>query len=422
MKRRCGKTMRESVARAALGAGLALGLLRSVAAVAAAGNDWPCFHGPRHDGISTETGWSVKWPEAGPKKLWEAKVGVGFSSMAVVEGRVYTMGNWNKTTDAVFCFDAPTGKELWRRSYDCPLDAKYYEGGTHATPTVDGGMIYTVSKRGQVFCLEAASGRVVWRKNVVEEVGATKPTWGFACSALVAGDRLILNIGGGGTAVEKATGKVIWKSDAAEAGYSTPVPGEFDGEKAVVLFLKEAVAAVRIQDGKELWRHPWKTAYDVNAADPIIWNQEVFIASGYKKGCCLLNVAKGKPAVVWQSAIMRNHFNNCVRLGDYLYGMDGDADDKDARLRCVEWKTGVEKWSQPVAGTGSLMAADGKLMALSGTGELSVIAADPSGFKALAKARVLDGKCWTVPVLSDGRLYVRNAAGVLACFELSGGQ
>jgi len=153
MKRRYGKTMRawRFVVRSALPACLAVSLLRSVAGAAAAGNDWPCFHGPRHDGISAEKGWSVHWPEGGPKKLWEAKVGIGFSCVAVANGRAYTMGNLNKTTDSVFCFDAASGKELWQRSYECPLDAKYYEGGTHATPTVDEAMVYTVSKRGQVF-------------------------------------------------------------------------------------------------------------------------------------------------------------------------------------------------------------------------------------------------------------------------------
>jgi outer membrane protein assembly factor BamB len=397
------------------------GLLLGALTFSADANDWPGFRGANHDGISTETGWTAAWPEGGPKKLWEAKVGVGLSSVAVANGKVYTMGNKNKDTDWVYGYDAKTGQEIWSYSYPCALDDKYYEGGTHATPTVEGSKVYTVSKHGQVFCLDANTGKVVWSKNAAEEAGAKSPTWGYAGSAFVAGDLLVLNIGAGGLALEKTSGKTVWKSSPVEAGYSTAVPGEFGGQKGVMFLEKESVVAVNLKDGKELWRHPWKTSYEVNAADPILWKNEVFISSGYNKGCCLLSLEGGAPKVVWQSKILRNHFNSCVRVGDYLYGMDGDAD-KEGALRCVDWKTGAEKWAQTVDATGGLMVADGKLIVLTGKGTILVAAAEPTGFKVLATSKAIAGKYWTVPVLANGLLYCRTTQGGLVCLDLGGGK
>lgn len=401
-----------------LALGLAFGLCQAALPTSAYAGDWPIFHGPTHDGISTETGWSTSWPE-GPKKLWSAKVGVGFSAVSVANGKAYTMGNQNKDTDFVYCFDAKTGKEVWHYSYPCTIDAKYYEGGTHATPTVDGDKVYTVSKHGEVFCFDANSGKVVWSKKVAEELGAKLPEWGFASSAYIEGDLLLLNIGSAGTALDKTSGKVVWKSGTTVAGYSTAVPAKFGNDSTVMFCGKDTVMAVRVKDGSLVWQFPWKTSYDINAADPLLWNNEVFVSSGYNKGCCLVKLEGDKATTVWQSKIIRNHINTGVRLGDYIYAMDGDVD-KEGSLRCVEWKTGKEKWAQTIDATGSLMAADGKLIILSGKGELIVAPADPAGFKALARAKVVEGKCWTVPVLANGLIYCRTSQGSLVCLDVSG--
>src|SRR5712672_1496468 len=142
-----------------------------VVASAGVANDWPRWRGPDLNGISKETGWSTSWPQEGPKQLWKAAVGIGFSSVAVANGRVYTLGNKNET-DTAWCFDAETGREIWKHSYSCPLDPTYYEGGPGSTPTVDGGKVYTLSKHGQLFCFDAASGKVLWDHDLMVEVNA----------------------------------------------------------------------------------------------------------------------------------------------------------------------------------------------------------------------------------------------------------
>lgn len=378
--------------------------------------DWPHYRGPRYDGISTESVPGAGWSAQGPAVAWKASVGIGFAAVSVSGDRVYTTGNQNDT-DTVYCLDARTGTVQWKHSYPCPLDPKYYEGGTLATPTVDGDRVYTVSKQGQVYCLNAATGAVVWKADLMKDFGLERLTWGFSGSVLIQDRRAIINAGNAGLALGTADGRALWKSGAGAGGYSTPVPAAFSGQACAVLFGFRDVMAVRIEDGREVWRHPWKTRYDVNAADPIVWGNEVFIASGYDRGCALLDVSGKEPRVVWESKVIRSQVSGAVLIDGHLYGMDGNAGDEKGALKCVEWKSGRSVWSLPMV-NGALLAADGQLFALGGKGELIWVAAKPQGPEIRARAQVLQGKCWTMPVLANGRLYCRNTPGDLVCLTL----
>jgi len=387
-------------------------------ALPATAADWPRWRGPDGNGISKETGWSAKWPAEGPKALWKAKVGIGFASFAVSNGRVYTTGNTNDT-DTIFCFDANTGKELWKHSHPEKLDPKYYEGGTSATPTVDGDRVYALSKQGLLFCLDAAKGAVIWSKDMAKELKAKLPTWGFAGSVFIEGDLALLNVGTAGAALDKKTGKVIWSSGPEEAGYSTATTFDLRGERCVALAGKENIFTVRFKDGKELWRHPWKTGYDVNAADPIVSGEVMFISSGYGHGCALLDISATPPKVIWENKILRSHLSPAVLIAGYLYGSDDDCYRPNATFKCVELKTGEVKWTEKT-GFVSLMAADGKLIVLNARGELLAVEATPEAFKPISRAQVLGGKCWTTPVLANGKIYCRNAAGDVVCLDVGG--
>src|ERR1041385_7047606 len=184
-------------------------VLSSLISSSAIAEDWPNFRGPDHNGISKETGWAAQWPAGGPKILWKAKVGIGFASFAVGDGRACTVGN-KDDTDTVFCFDANTGAVVWKFSHPSKLDPKFYEGGPSATPTVDGDRVYTFSKRGVLHCLGAAKGDVIWSKDLMKELNAEMPTWGFASSVYIEGDLAIVNAGSAGAALDKKTGKVVW--------------------------------------------------------------------------------------------------------------------------------------------------------------------------------------------------------------------
>jgi len=376
-------------------------------------NDWPNYLGPDHNGISKETGWSANWPADGPKVLWKAKVGLGFASFAVANGRVYTTGNAEKE-DTVFCFDANTGAEGWKFAYEAPLDAKYYQGGTSATPSVDGDRVYTFSKRGVVHCFDAARGTILWTKNVATELNAKFPEWYFAGSVLIDGDLAILNAGTAGAALDKRTGKVIWSSGTEAAGYSTPVPFNAGSDRAVMLAIKQDVVAVRVKDGKELWRFPWKTQYDVNAASPILNGNKAFISSGYNHGAGVFDISANPPRKIWENKNLRTHLATAILWKDHLYGID------ENQLRCLAFATGEVKWTDKASGKGALMMADGKLIVLSERGELLVAEASPAGFNPISRAQVLGKTCWAAPVLANGRIYCRNGGGDVVCVDVSG--
>ena len=377
--------------------------------------DWPQWRGPGHDGISAARDWFKPWPASGPKQLWKHNVGIGFSSMSVSGGRLFTMGNNGKDLDIVWCLDAATGRVLWTNSYACALDPRYYEGGPGATPSVDGNRVFTFSKKGHVRCLDFSTGQTIWSRNFAQELSLELPEWSFAGSALVEGDLVILNAGRAGIALEKATGRIAWSSPPERSGYATPVPFQVNGRRAVAIFSARALVAVDPRTGHKLWEFPWESNRDVNAADPIVRGDKIFISSS--TGSALLQVSSNQAGVVWrQENFFRNYFNPSVVVGDFLYGIDGTTH-RPTALACISFLTGERKWSEPNFGSGALMAGDNKLIILD-KGDLIIADASPEKYVERARAQVIGGKCWTVPVLANGRIYCRNAVGDLVCVEI----
>lgn len=393
-------------------------LVVSLLASPAAADDWPRWRGPHLSGIAQEKGWLDHWPKEGPAIAWKASVGIGFSAVSVAQGRLYTMGH-KDGQDTVYCLDAATGKQIWSHSYEAALGDLNFEGGPTGTPTIYDGAVYTLSRWGNLNCFDAAGGKVRWSRNIVKQDSVRLPGWGFAGSVLVHDKLILLNAGSAGMALEKDSGKVVWKSGDEEAGYSTPVPFQRDGEWLLMLSSGTAFKAVNLQTGKVLWEQRWITRYGVNAADPIVAGNQVFLSSGYNKGGALLEMSDTAAKEVWRNKNMRNQLNSCVLIDGHLYGIDGDTTTA-ATLRCVELKTGDSRWSFEGVGCGALMAADAKLIVLSEAGELLVGPASPKGFTPTARARVLEGKCWTVPVLANGRIYCRNAAGEVVAVDVRG--
>lgn len=367
--------------------------------------DWPQWRGPKRTGISEETGWSTKWPADGPQLLWQANVGVGYASMSVSNGKLYTMGNVNEI-DHVFCLDANTGKEIWNYEYPCSSEDPNGYPGTRCTPTVDGDRVYTVSREGHLFCLNTAEGKMLWSKNFQRDFSAKVPTWGFSGSPLIQSNLLLVEVGGLGAAVvafNKMNGSVVWKSGNDQPGYSSLMPYEIAGQRCFAVFSKEHIVGRAMRGGIELWRHPWKTSYGVNAATPIIDGDKIFVSSGYNFGAAVLQFSVKPPRVVWQNKNMRNHVNSCVLWQGHIYGFD------DNDLKCLEFATGKVKWSDRGFGKGSLIIADGKLIVYSDSGKLAVADASPESFKELSRAQVLGGKStWAAPVLANGKIYCRS--------------
>jgi outer membrane protein assembly factor BamB len=376
--------------------------------------DWPQWRGPNRNGISSESV-STSWSADGPKVLWRASVGTGFSSISIIQGRAYTMGNTNNE-DTIWCFDARTGKNLWKHTYAAQLSPQWYEGGPGSTPTVDGNRVFTISKWGDVFCLDAAKGIVLWQRDLRQN-GIKPNRWGFAGSPLIWGDLVILNAGAAGIALDRNTGRIAWSSGTNQGGYASPTRFAFDGRDCVLIFAAKHLVALEPLTGRELWRQSWETGWDTNITDPLVHEGSIFISS-FTHGCGLFSLANGTPVMTYTNSVLFNHLSPGIVVGDYLYAFSGEAK-KDTDFRCVHLPTGALKWTRKDPAFGSLIMAGDKLIVLSEKGELLLGQASPEEFKPLARASVLNGVCWAPPALADGRLYIRNARGELRCLALA---
>ncbi|MHC4927087.1 MAG: PQQ-binding-like beta-propeller repeat protein [Planctomycetota bacterium] len=305
-----------------------------------------------------------------------------------------------------------TGDEKWTYKYPEPLTPNMYEGGCNASPAIHDGKVYTLSKTGKAFCLDAKTGTEVWKKNLPYK----KPQWGFAGSPLILDDMVIYNVGAAGAALNKNDGSIIWKSAEEKAGYATPVPFKRDGKTLLAMFCAKDLKIVKADTGKVIASHEWKTSWDVNAADPIIVGDEIFITSGYGHGGALVKFDGATLTEVWMNKKMRSRMSGPVLIDGYLYGID------DKQLACVDWKTGQQKWTEKSSKEGALCAAGDKLIIIGEKGNLMIAEASPESFKLLSSARVLSNRCWTMPVLANGYIYVRNAVAnkpdTLVCIDV----
>ena len=354
-----------------------------------------------------------------PEQIWKAIVGTGSSSMTVSGKHVFTMGNMGGK-DVVWCLNANSGSVVWKHEYPLDLDKRMFEGGTAATPTVDGSRVYTVSHQGDLFCLDAATGKPVWYKHYQKDFGGQRPQWGFAGSPTVDGNLVLLDVGGKGAstvALDKATGATVWKSGDDKAGYASPVVAVIAGKKTVVMLKAGHLVGLDLKDGKELWRGEWKTSYDVNAATPLVVGDKVFVSSGYGSGCGLFEVTGGGVSERWRNKNIKSHINSPAVFQGHIYGFDGQAG-SGAPLTCIDLASGAVKWQEKSVAGGSLVLADGKLICLTEKGELVIGEALMSGFKPLARSQVLGKRCWVQPAYANGRVYCRNNDGDLVALEM----
>jgi outer membrane protein assembly factor BamB len=389
-----------------------LAVLFLVGYLPAEADDWPNWRGPNFDGISTES-LPAKLPEKLPV-IWKRNVGIGFSSVSVQGERVLTMGN-RDGRDTVICLDAATGETLWKHSYLCELDPKYYEGGPSATPTIHSGSVYSVSKKGHVFRLDLETGRVIWRRHLIKDHGFELPEWSFASSPFIAGTRVLLNIGRNGTALSKTTGETLWNPSLHSSGYATFVPFPV-GRSTHALFSAKALLGIDSKTGRAIWSHPRPSSRDVNAADPIVIGNRIVVSSATGTELLAIGPEGTAPRTVWKQRGLRWYFNAGIRLDGHLYSIHGTTH-RATELVCTSLATGEAVWSEEGFGSGALMAT-GKTVIVFDKGTLTLFPATPEAYRPIHSEKILDGKCWTVPVLANGQIYCRNSAGDIACVSV----
>lgn len=388
--------------------------LLSAAALAAA--NWPHYRGPGFDGISRETGLLAKWPAEGPKKLWEARIGDGYSGISVADGLVVTMFNVGDD-EVVAALDAKTGVERWRLRTDAAYPSDQ-GSGPRSTPTISDGRVFALGARGRLVAVELATGKLLWKRDLVAEDGARIPQWGVSTTPIVIGDLLIVNAGGpkgkSVIAFEPKTGALRWSNGDDPPGYSCPIPITVGGSRQVVVFTARALAGHSLADGKRLWSMPWTTDWDVHAAAPIfVPPNRIFFSSGYKTGSALLELSgddRGgwRAKEVWLSRGLKNQFSSSVIVDGTIYGFDNRI------FKAVDLATGKDRWKVSGFSHGSLLVADGKIFVLSERGQLALGPVDPAAWTETSSFSLFPGKTWTVPTLANGVLFARDTKTLVA--------
>ena len=384
-------------------------------------SDWSKWLGPNGNGTSYES----KWKSSVNDPIWKSKVGVGFSAVSVANGKLYTIGHDGKKTggqETVYCLNAENGKSIWTHTYNAPLLDYLHEGGPCSTPTVDGSTLYTISKHGLLHSYKANDGKVIWKKDMMKVAGMKKPPeWGFAASPVVFGNQLIIEAGAT-YSFDKKTGELNWKSKPYRPAYGTPILFQPNNKSIIAVLKTDGLVLLDYNNGKTLAFENWETSYRTNASTPIIQGNRIFISTGYQRGCALFEWKYGKLKKLYENKVISTHMNHAILLDGFLYGFDGNvhmAGKKD--FVCMEFETGKEKWRVTDRGlmVGSLIAAGKRLIILGQRGELVFAMSNPEKFEEINRYQAIGGRCWTMPVLANGKLYLRNARGDLFCINLN---
>jgi outer membrane protein assembly factor BamB len=403
------------IRRSALFAGLAA-LLAGASVTIQALDDWPQWRGPRRDGVSAERGLLKAWPESGPPLAWKATgAGQGYSSFAVAGGRLYTLGA-REDREHVVAFDIASGKRVW----DAPHGQRFSNDrgdGPRGTPTVDGTRVYAFGASGDLTALEAASGKVAWTVNVIRDFGGQNITWGLSESPLIVGDRIIVSPGGPASSVvalNKADGKLIWKTEADRAGYSSAVLHELGGISEAIVFTGQRALGVNIANGRVLWSYDRVANRVANIATPIVRGDHVFLSSDYGTGAALLRLTAAGGGITAQEVYftreMRNHHASSVLVGDHLYGFSS------AILTAMRFDNGEVAWRDRSVGKGSLVHADDRLYLFSERGVVALAEASPEAYKEHGRFSLETGSLptWSHPVVSNGKLFLRDQDTIYA--------
>jgi outer membrane protein assembly factor BamB len=376
----------------ALASSLVVGA-RSFAAPAA--DDWPWFRGPNHNGVLDQ---KLKILDGGPQRLWDAVVGGGHASMSVLGGKLFTLGSGQKNLS---CLDAASGEEVWRQTVDT------WAGDS--TPAVADGRVHSMpaTNKPTAYCHDAASGRPIWKRDLPKPGGDRQ--YGHAGSPRLWEDLVLLNAGGG-AALKRSTGEVVWLHEGFP-GLATPVVYQSGRRTCVALFGGDSLYARDARSGELLWMIPWKTDLAVNACDPIVFDDKIFVCSDYGRGRALFDISGREPREIWQfGAGKGSSFSSGFYHGGELYCFLG------SHFACLDVRTGNPKWNAP-GGTSALLIGD-VLVCPQNRGALVVNRFSPQGLRhaGTIDLGLKEMKC--VPGYWDGKVYVRGEPKQMVCVRI----
>jgi len=397
-------------------------LLLFLFALSASAQDWPQILGPNRDGIYPGPALAATWPKEGPKVLWQKNVGSGFAGPSVAAGKL-VLFHRIANDEVIDCLNTTNGTPIWQFKYPTTyVDGFGFDNGPRAVPTIASNTVVTFGADGILTAINFKDGTKLWQVNTRKDFGADKGFFGLACSPLIEGSTIIVNIGGdngaGIVAFDLATGKVKWKTNNNEASYSSPAIATVNGQRLAFVFHRAGLAALNPADGKTLFDYPWRSRENasVNGATPLIIGNRVFISASYDTGASLLELTGDKPKVIWSNdESMSNQYATSVHAKGFLYGLHGRHDfPGGTELRCIELATGNVKWSERDLSPANVLLAGNQLLVLTERGELLSVAASPDAFKLNNRAQILGTKVRDYPALANGILYARDTKKLIA--------
>jgi outer membrane protein assembly factor BamB len=378
--------------------------------------DWPEFRGPNRDGVVAGLTITTDWDTKPPKLLWRQRIGPAWSSMIIVDGFLVTQEQ-RGDREAVVCYDAATGKEIWVQTHEARFFEALAGAGPRSTPTFSDDRIYTLGAKGQLSCIAAATGDLVWSRDVIAEAGGQPPQWGYSVSPLVV-DGVVIAYGGGEgdkalMAYRADSGEPAWSRAGGKFTYSSPQLVSIHGQKQILMHDDLSLVAVNPADGAVLWEHANRTQMAMPIPQPrLVSGNELVIQSD--PGIALLQVNRDGQRWTteerWTSNRLKPSFNDFVVYADHIYGLD------DGILTCVDLADGRRIWKRGRYGHGQLLllADQGLLLVLAENGEAVLVSAVPEGQEELGRFQAIEGKCWNHPVIAYGQLFVRNAEEMAA--------
>jgi len=393
---------------------------------------WPRFRGRNFDNVAAdEAGLTRNWPRQGPKVLWSIPVGEGHAGAAIHKGRVYLLDyDRQNRRDAMRCLSLANGTELWRFSY--PADVKFLYGMSRTVPAVTDKHLVGLGPKCHVICLDAMTGEFRWAYDLIAQFGSTEPPWYAGQCPLVDGGRAILAVGGDVLmmAVDCATGNIVWKTPNPQKWqmtHSSVVPMDFDGRRTYLYCASGGVVAVDAQDGSVVWKtEQWRVQF-ANVPSPVVLpGGRVFLSGGYgKTGCMMLQLKSENgnvaPHVLYRlkKSVFSAEQHTPIFLDGHIYGVivKGEMACLDP-AGTVAWTSGREKRFN----RGPYLIADGLIFAMNDVGVLALVEVNPSGYRELARAKVLparDRESWGPMAIAGGRLILRDLKN-LTCLDVRG--
>ena len=383
--------------------------------------DWAEFRGPSSQSTWHGPAIATDWNEHPPKELWRRKIGPAWSSVLVVDGRLYTQEQ-RGDSEALVALDAGSGREIWAHEDKVRFSDGQAGAGPRATPTFSDGRLYSYGATGVLNAVDAATGKLVWTRDAVADSKAPLPMWGFSSSPLVTDGLVIVFAGGPGDkgllAYKTDDGELAWTAETGAISYSSAQLAAIDGVPQILFFSDAGLEALAPNSGKLLWKFDAPANGIWRVDQPRQLKDGAVLIGCEDLGLLRIEVEHANdtwtPSEAWRSRAIRPAYNDFVVDDDTVYGFD------EAIFCAVDAQTGKRLWKAGRYGHGQvlLLADQDLLLVITEGGEAVLVKADPKRHEELGRFQAVTGKTWNHPVIAHGRLYVRNDQE-LACFELA---